>query len=85
MSRINTTGLHPLTGEPVQVCYGWDEVPGFEPGFFFQAFSNEPEDVENDPTGQGLIEDEGFLEGIKRERLDELARLYSVDIDYSKI
>jgi hypothetical protein len=85
MSRLHTTGTHPQSGDPVEVCYGWDEVPGFTPGYFFQAFSHDKEDIDSDPTGQGIIVDEGFLEGISKERLEELGRLYSVDIDYSKI
>lgn len=84
MSRIHTTGIHPQTGDAVEVCYGWDEVPGFEPGYFFQVFSNDPEDVSSDPTGQGIIVDEGFVEGISKEKIEEWGKLYSVDIDFNK-
>jgi len=81
MSRINTTGINPKNGEPVEVSYGYDEVPGFTPGYFFQVFSSNEEDIEKDPSGEGIILNEGFLEGISKEELRSLAATYSVSLN----
>lgn len=70
MSRFNRTGIHPKTGENVNVSYGWDEVPGFKPGYFFQVF---------DPTDEDLILiNEGFLNGIELEQLNKLKKKWKV-------
>lgn len=70
MSRFNTTGLNPNDGDIVEISYGWDEVPGFRPGYFFQVYSRKKEDREKD--GEGLIVNEGFLNGITLEELKKL-------------
>jgi hypothetical protein len=80
MSRITTTGINPKSGDPVDVSYGYDEVPGFNPGYFFQVFSNNEEDLTNDRSGEGLIVNEGFLEGISKEELRILASQYSITL-----
>ncbi len=85
MSRITTIGINPNTGDNVDVSYGYDTVPGFKPGYFFQVFSNDEEDMRSDPSGEGLIINEGFLEGIERERLKELGSQYSVEIRFDKL
>lgn len=85
MSRVTTIGVNPNTGDPVDVSYGFDTVPGFKAGFFFQVFSNDEEDLRDDPSGEGLIVNEGFLEGITKERLNELGRQYSVEIRFDKL
>lgn len=80
MSRINTMGINPKNGEPVTVSYGYDEVPGFSPGYFFQVFSNNKEDIERCPSGEGMILNEGFIEGISKHKLKNLASTYSVSL-----
>lgn len=81
MSRINTTGINPKNGEPVEVSYGYDKVPGFTPGYFFQVFSSNEEDMLNDPSGEGMIINEGFLEGISKQELRSIASRYSVTLN----
>lgn len=70
MSRINRKGIHPTTGESHQVAYGWDEVPMFKAGYFFQVFDNGDEDR--------TLVNEGFLNGISEERLNELKKEWKV-------
>lgn len=72
MSRYTTIGINPENGEEVDIAYGWDEVPGFKPGYFFQVYSRRKEDVERD--GEGVIVNEGFLVGISEERLQSLRK-----------
>lgn len=72
MSRYTTVGINPENGEEVDIAYGWDEVPGFKPGYFFQVYSRRKEDVERD--GEGVIVNEGFLVGISDERLQALRK-----------
>lgn len=85
MSRITTIGINPNTGDNVDVSYGYDTVPGFKSGFFFQVYSNDVEDMRDDPSGEGIIVNEGFLEGISEEKLMELGREYSVEIRMDKL
>jgi len=75
MSRFITEGTHPETGEVVDIAYGWDCVPGFKPGYFFQVWSRNPLDGEDD--SEGLLVNEGFLAGLDKSRLTELAREWS--------
>ena len=70
MSRFNRTGLHPETGERVKVSYGWDQVPGFKPGYFFQVFNPKNEDL--------TLVNEGFLAGISEFRLKTLKKKWQV-------
>lgn len=70
MSRYNRTGQHPVTGQEVQVAYGWDEVPGFKPGYFFQVFDPNDDDE--------VIVNEGFLTGISEDSLRRLKKEWSV-------
>lgn len=70
MSRIIRKGTHPQTGERYEIAYGYDAVPGFMPGYFFQVFDN----VDPDKT----LVNEGFLNGISSERLDELKKEWKV-------
>jgi len=76
MSRKITTGRNPETQDIVDVAYGWDEVPGFKPGYFFQVYSREPNDIEKD--GEGIILNEGFLNGISEEKLKILKKEWDV-------
>lgn len=73
MSRIITKGVHPQTKEKVEIAFGYDVVPGFEPGYFFQAFKK------NDPDETYV--NEGFLKGISKQRLDELMMEWSVKLN----
>ena len=70
MSRYNRIGQHSVTGQEVQVAYGWDEVPGFKPGYFFQVFDPSDEDE--------VIVNEGFLTGISEDSLRRLKKEWSV-------
>ena len=77
MSRIHKHGLNPKTGNVVDIAYGWDEVPGFKPGYFFQVYSREKEDLEKDQDG--IILNEGFINGISEERLHLLLKEWKVE------
>jgi hypothetical protein len=77
MSRKITTGTNPETQDIVDVAYGWDEVPGFKPGYFFQVYSRRKEDIERD--GEGIIVNEGFLTGISEVRLKELKKEWKTE------
>lgn len=77
MSRKITTGRNPETRDIVDVAYGWDEVPGFKPGYFFQVYSRRKEDIERD--GEGIIVNEGFLTGISETRLKELKKEWKTE------
>jgi hypothetical protein len=85
MSRINTMGINPKDGDPVEVCYGYDSVPGFTSGYFFQVFSSNEEDIANDPSGEGMIVNEGFLEGISKQQLLSIATRYSVTLNFKNV
>ena len=76
MSRKITTGINPETQDIVDVAYGWDEVPGFKPGYFFQVYSREPKDIEK--GGEGIIVNEGFLQGISEKKLKILKQEWQV-------
>jgi hypothetical protein len=73
MSRHHTTGTNPDTNEPVDIFYGYDQVPGFVGGYFFQVYSRDEEDKLNDPSGEGIIVNEGFLNGISKRELNNFA------------
>lgn len=76
MSRYQAIGINPENKDTVDVFWGWDEVPGFKPGYFFQVYSRRKEDVEKD--GEGILVDEGFLQGISEERLSQLKTIWKV-------
>lgn len=83
MSRFNTTGFNPKTGETVDIAYGWDRVPGCKPGYFFQVYSRNRVDIEKCPSGDGILVNEGFLHGIEKNRLLELAKEWNCRIKKS--
>jgi hypothetical protein len=76
MSRIHKQGVNPKTGNIVDVAYGWDEVPGFKPGYFFQVYSRERKDLEK--NDEGIILNEGFINGISEEKLKSLLKEWTV-------
>lgn len=76
MSRNKSTGINPKNGNLVDIFYGWDEVPGFKPGYFFQVYSRDPEEIKNSP-GEGIIVNEGFINGITREELISLSKVWN--------
>ncbi len=80
MSRYSALGTNPETNDTVDVFWGWDEVPGFKPGYFFQVYSRRKEDVEKD--GEGILVNEGFIEGISEEKLKDLKSLWKVKTQY---
>lgn len=79
MSRHQGRGVHPKTGNPVQIAFGFDSMPGCVPGHFVQVYSNEKEDIEKCSSGEGIIVNEGFIDGITIERRDELLKEYKLD------
>ena len=76
MSRIHKQGVNPKTGNIVDVAYGWDEVPRFKPGYFFQVYSRERKDLEK--NDEGIILNEGFINGISEEKLKSLLKEWTV-------
>jgi hypothetical protein len=80
MSRYSAVGTNPKTNDTVDVFWGWDEVPGFKPGYFFQVYSRRKEDVEKD--GEGILVNEGFIEGISEEKLKDLKSIWKVKTRY---
>lgn len=72
MSRYQARGINPENHDVVDIFWGWDEVPGFKPGYFFQVYSRRAEDVEKD--GEGILLNLGFLNGISEEELSNLKR-----------
>jgi len=80
MSRYSAIGKNPETNDTVDVFWGWDEVPGFKPGYFFQVYSRRKEDVEKD--GEGILVNEGFIEGISEEKLEDLKSIWKVKTRY---
>ena len=72
MSRYHTTGINPDTNKPVDIFYGYDQVPGFTAGYFFQVYSRE--EIKPDPSGEGLLVNKGFLNGISKKELNKLAK-----------
>jgi len=79
MSRYHTIGTNPENGEQVKVVYGFDQVPPFKAGYFFQVYSDNPNDIYEDLSGEGLIVNEGFVVGLSKNRLLELFKQYSVN------
>jgi hypothetical protein len=80
MSRYSALGTNPETNDTVDVFWGWDEVPGFKPGYFFQVYSRKKEDVEKD--GEGILVNEGFIEGISEDKLKDLKSIWKVKTQY---
>lgn len=79
MSRHIGKGVNPKNGKPVTIAFGFDYVPGFKAGHFVQVYSNEEEDIMDDPSGEGLIVNEGFLDGLSIERRDKILDEYQLD------
>ena len=74
MSRHYTTGINPDTNNTVDIFYGYDQVPGFVGGYFFQVYSQDEEEINNEPSGEGIIVNEGFLNGISKAKLNKHAK-----------
>lgn len=73
MSRILTSGVNPENGESVSIAYGYDVVlTGVYEGYFFQVNSRDPEIIKESEDGEGILVNEGFLDGISQEKLTEL-------------
>ena len=87
MSRVHAKGFNPEDGQEVDICWGYDVVPGFKSGFFFQVYSKDPEAIRDDPSGEGLIVNEGFLDGLHPRELEELATKWKMEpgIDPSEL
>jgi hypothetical protein len=81
MSRHHTTGTNPDTNNTVDIFYGYDQVPGFVGGYFFQVYSRESEEIYDDPSGEGIIVNEGFLNGISRTELNDLAKHWQCKLE----
>ena len=76
MSRYTCTGIDPSNNAKVNIAFGWDEVPGFRPGYFFQVYAVEGHPKFN-PDSENIILNEGFLNGISKEQLDDLKKIWS--------
>lgn len=72
MSQYTTRATHPETGELHLCRYGWDEVPGFRPGYFFQVDDNKDPDK--------TIVNEGMLVGLTEAELERLAKKWKVKL-----
>lgn len=85
MSRHTAKGIHPITKREVEVAYGWDLVPGGTAGYFFQVFSPHREDMlpetnEMDFNSDNLIVNEGFIHGIRLDKLREWLKKFKVEM-----
>jgi hypothetical protein len=75
MSQFKTSGIKSDTEYAVDILYGYDTVPGFKPGYFFQVYlrSDDPEWKEN---SENCIENLGFLNGISEKELSDSLKRY---------
>ncbi len=73
MSRETGFGVNPENGEVLEAAWGWDQVPGFKPGYCFQIFKYDPIEDEDE-----CLVNEGFLEGISLEELENLKSIWKV-------
>ena len=73
MSRETGFGVNPKDGEILEAAWGWDQVPGFEPGYFFQIFKYDSRTGEDE-----CLVNEGFLAGISLEELQKLKSKWKV-------
>lgn len=78
MSRFKAKGTNPENNDTVDIFWGWDEVPGFKPGYFFQVYSKREEDIIRD--GEGILVNEGFIQGISKDRLLQLKKIWKAKI-----
>ena len=72
MSQYKAKGVHPETKEELGILFGYDKVPGFKPGYFFQAWKD------FDAPEEKCVEDKGMLNGITIDELNEKKKKYSV-------
>jgi hypothetical protein len=62
------------TNSNIQIAYGFDNMLP-EGGYFFQVFDTNKVSDEND---EGIVLNEGFLDGISKERMFNLMTEYKV-------
>jgi hypothetical protein len=72
MSRFVGKGKDPIFGTEVFIAYGWDQVPGFSPGYFFQAWDEDSEGNESFKVNEGM------LNGISEDDLKSWKKMFSV-------
>lgn len=77
MSQFKAIGTNPETGENVSILYGYDTVPGFRPGYFFQVYLTE-ECKGYDPEKENCILNKGMLNGLLSKEFDDLLKKYKV-------
>lgn len=81
MSQYYAYGIHPDTGNPVRIVYGYDEVPGYLAGYFFQVYLT-PQDPAFIPDEENCILNEGYLDGLPESVLDILLKKYQVSNEH---
>lgn len=64
---------HTQNNSNIHISYGYDDIPGG--GYFFQVFDDNAISEEND---EGLILNEGFVEGIPQKMMMELMVKFGV-------
>jgi len=78
MSRIQhqvTATMLDGTQKEVTVAYGFDQVPGFKAGYFFQLY------YADEKTGEEVfISNTGFLVGVDKKDVKELAKKYKIKL-----
>jgi hypothetical protein len=83
MSRIHAVGTHPTHKGPVTISMGFDQMlyHDNQDGYFFNVYDPlavvEDEDDE-DYNEDGLIVQEGFMQGISHARYQELHKTFAV-------
>jgi hypothetical protein len=77
MSQFKAIGFRPKDGSQVDILFGYDEVPGFKAGYFFQVYlpSGHPEFRDE---SENCILNKGLLNGISKNELDELFKEWKV-------
>lgn len=78
MSQYKTNGIRPENKLPVDILYGYDTVPGFKPGYFFQVYLR-PDDPEWKEDSENCIENLGFLDGITEKELSDSLKRYQAN------
>lgn len=57
----------------IEIAYGYDDIPGG--GYFFQVFDKNLVSEENE---EGIVVNEGFVEGISQKNMLELMLKYEI-------
>lgn len=77
MSQFTGKGINPKTNREVSILYGYDSVPGFRAGYFFQVYLL-VEDPDWNEDKENCILNKGMLNGLTEKELKDLKKKYSV-------